>query len=60
VEWEKAPGARTRASSDCQRAFEERVRQREPNAGDLVAVADGVKNGEQVVVSPYPARPTAS
>jgi membrane fusion protein (multidrug efflux system) len=34
--------------------LEERVVQLGPKVGDLVAVADGVKKGEQVVVSPPP------
>jgi hypothetical protein len=32
--------------------IEERVVQLGPVAGDLVAIVDGVKKGEQVVVSP--------
>ncbi len=35
--------------------LEERVVQLGPKVGDLVAVADGVKKGEQVVISPPPA-----
>jgi membrane fusion protein (multidrug efflux system) len=34
--------------------LEERVVQLGPKVGDLMAVADGVKKGEQVVVSPPP------
>ena len=34
--------------------LEERVVQLGPKVGDVVAVADGVKKGEQVVVSPPP------